>query len=451
MDADTNTAHTALSALAAILHGSSVIPREEGYEFTKCSGFKVNGDQCSNPIGALRRESAISLYACFSKMEVCPMTEAFFEQLTGFLNNTHCGIRVVKPSVNLERWKYSWLSAKMTANVQVVEAGEAERDLTGSPGIPDASVKVFSASTLTVGTIEHEPSSQVPDDSPPTYRSPAYRSPTCESIHGNDDSTMDDGESVLDHQTVKPPEPQPADDSVFGSTDGLQAINRRPVAAHPATDTRLSTASYAPADNSLLVPDASKPHQPPSPPSSEGDSAIVMEAVTDPSASLEVTPSEEVSAVEAAEAANAILDDRVFALVAVEFRRKSSVRDPSPFLAEMYKYLTETQRREGIVYVLAHTEDPALFKIGYTGFSAENRLAQSNHCYKANTQIIHETQGGPFFEKAEKLARLALRNENLVVTACLQCGKRHREWFRTSRETVIETVESMERLVKLPA
>ncbi|EEY22012.1 predicted protein [Verticillium alfalfae VaMs.102] len=314
--------------------------------------------------------------------------------------------------------------------------------------IPDASVKAISASTLTVETTEHEQSSQDPDGLPPTCRSP-----TCESIHGNDDSVMDSRESVLDHQAVKPPEPQPADDSVFGSTDGLQAISRRPVAAHPGTDIHHSTASYAPGDNSLWVSDTSKPHHLPSPPSSEGDSAIVMEAVTDPLASLEVTPTEEVSAVEAAEAANAVLDERVFALLTVELRHKSAVRDPPPFLAEMYKCLTKTQETEGIVYVLAHTEDPALFKIGYTGSSAEKRLAQSNGCYKANTQIIHETHGGPFFaaRKAEKLARLALRHENLVVTACPECGKRHMEWFRTPRETVIETVESMERLVQLPA
>lgn len=134
-------------------------------------------------------------------------------------------------------------------------------------------------------------------------------------------------------------------------------------------------------------------------------------------------------------------------------QRKGSIRDNSPIFTEMHAALSPMQQEYGILYVLEHDTQEGLFKIGWTRMTAEKRLNQANNCFKHNSTPIYETRDGPFFAalKAEKLTQLALRQHNIRISVCEKCGGGHKEWFKASRDSVLETVQAMETFVKLPA
>ncbi|GAD97686.1 hypothetical protein FG10108.1 [Paecilomyces variotii No. 5] len=134
-------------------------------------------------------------------------------------------------------------------------------------------------------------------------------------------------------------------------------------------------------------------------------------------------------------------------------QRKGTRRDTSPVLKEIYKHLNDTQQKEGIVYILEHSEIEGLFKVGWTTKTAAERQLQPTNCYGTKTNVIHETIDGPFVgaQKVEALVHTILRHYNLQVTNCELCGRGHREWFSSRREVVCDTVMSMESFVRLPA
>ncbi|KAL7910092.1 hypothetical protein GGI35DRAFT_447833 [Trichoderma velutinum] len=107
----------------------------------------------------------------------------------------------------------------------------------------------------------------------------------------------------------------------------------------------------------------------------------------------------------------------------------------------------------GILYVLKHTEVPGIFKIGFSSTSADLRLKQSRNCYKRETSIIHETQGGKFFgaRQAERVAHAILRHKRILFFRCPQCKGYHKEWFLVSRQEALEVVELAERWLKMSA
>lgn len=138
----------------------------------------------------------------------------------------------------------------------------------------------------------------------------------------------------------------------------------------------------------------------------------------------------------------------------IALKRVDSMRDNSPVFKEMHKPLHSEQTCDGIVYVYKHSEQDSMFKIGFSKSTAEGRLAQSGNCLKRNPriQILYESSS-PFFaaHKAEQLAHVALKNHRLHIQDCVNCGKGHTEWFRASEPIVLETVQAMERFVRLPA
>ena len=137
---------------------------------------------------------------------------------------------------------------------------------------------------------------------------------------------------------------------------------------------------------------------------------------------------------------------------AAALRRQVSVRDRSPLMQEIYKHLTLTEQKPGVVYILRHLRIPELWKIGWTSRSAEERLGDSHNCYGKAGRVLYQTQGGSFSgaNKAEKLAHAFLRENNLHVTECEWCGKGHGEWFQGPEDKVRDAVTLMENLVKLP-
>ncbi|KAL1872521.1 hypothetical protein Plec18167_006639 [Paecilomyces lecythidis] len=226
----------------------------------------------------------------------------------------------------------------------------------------------------------------------------------------------------------------------------------------------------------IVVEDTSKVSPAKSPSSSTNPSVIDSIALPSPSptnaptigSTLETTNSAEVEDI-ATGVSNLKLDtshrstsddlhinvaERVLSEIGnASLQRKGSRRDTSPVLKEIYKYLNDTQKKEGVVYVLEHAEIEGLFKIGWTQKTAAERQLHPTNCYGTKTNVIYETFDGPFVgaQKAEVLVHTILRHYNLEVTKCSLCGKGHKEWFWSRREVVCDTVMSMERFVRLPA
>ncbi|KAF3066318.1 hypothetical protein CFAM422_009492 [Trichoderma lentiforme] len=107
----------------------------------------------------------------------------------------------------------------------------------------------------------------------------------------------------------------------------------------------------------------------------------------------------------------------------------------------------------GIVYILEHTEISGLFKIGYTGRSAYQRLKQPGNCYHVKTRPIHETEGGKFMgaHQAERIAHAILDHKRIKIYECTHCVGYHKEWFLVSRKEACSAVELAERWLKMPA
>lgn len=107
----------------------------------------------------------------------------------------------------------------------------------------------------------------------------------------------------------------------------------------------------------------------------------------------------------------------------------------------------------GILYVLEHTEISGIFKIGWTSKSADLRLKQSQNCYKLETRVIHETEGGRFVGafQAERIAHAILGHKRIRIFECAQCEQYHKEWFLISRQEACSVVKLAERWLKMPA
>ncbi|KPM45660.1 hypothetical protein AK830_g952 [Neonectria ditissima] len=178
-----------------------------------------------------------------------------------------------------------------------------------------------------------------------------------------------------------------------------------------------------------------------------------VESVTDEFSTMTITTSSHTKIFHNSDGTDATVARRIIGMGMAGLARKGSLRDHAPVFSEIYKPLSAVQQERGIVYVLGHRTNQGLFKIGWTRTTAKKRLNQSGNCYAADAVILHETGDGPFFaaHKAEKLAQTVLRHNNLLIRECVQCGGGHREWFRASRDMVIDTVKLMETFVRIPA
>ncbi|RYP34849.1 hypothetical protein DL767_004074 [Monosporascus sp. MG133] len=180
---------------------------------------------------------------------------------------------------------------------------------------------------------------------------------------------------------------------------------------------------------------------------------VHVETVTHGISAMAITAAGQINVINNHGNANVATAERIFGLGLASLQRKGSLRNHAPVFSEIHKPLTSVQKEYGIVYVLGHKTQKGLFKIGWTRATAKERLNQAGNCYGSDAEILHETRGGPFFaaSKAEKLAQTVLRHHNLTIAECEQCGGGHREWFRAPREMVVDTVETMETFVRLPA
>ena len=179
-----------------------------------------------------------------------------------------------------------------------------------------------------------------------------------------------------------------------------------------------------------------------------------VETATDSISNMTITATNQTEVIEnISDNIDAGKTEKIIGLGLATIERKGSLRNHSPIFTELHKPLTPQQQEHGLVYVLEHTDEKGLFKIGWTRATAEKSLNQAGNCSASDVDILHQTRSGHFFaaSKAEKLAQTVLRHHNLTIKECEKCGGGHRKWFRAPKEMVIETVEIMETFVQLPA
>lgn len=132
-------------------------------------------------------------------------------------------------------------------------------------------------------------------------------------------------------------------------------------------------------------------------------------------------------------------------------KRRVSRRDNSGVIREFHKPFTADDDKEGILYVLAKTKAPGIFKIGWSTLSAKERLEHPKNCYANEAEIIYESPTafhGAY--RAEKCAHAILKNEQVQMVQCFHCDKKHREYFKASKTDVLRTVKVVEKVLRLP-
>ncbi|RYP15957.1 hypothetical protein DL765_005397 [Monosporascus sp. GIB2] len=214
-----------------------------------------------------------------------------------------------------------------------------------------------------------------------------------------------------------------------------------PTSLHPATTTQPMDPVLGKAKRSELTSETNR------------KAYAHVETVTHGISTMAITAAGQINVIDNHGKDKVATPERIMGLGLASLQRKGSLRNHAPVFSEIYKPLTLEEKKYGVVYVLGHEIEKGLFKIGWTRTTAKERLNQPGNCYGFNAEILHETRGGRFFaaSRAEKLAQTVLRHHNLTITECERCGGGHREWFRASREMVVETVEIMETFVRLPA
>ncbi|KAL6887395.1 hypothetical protein HDV57DRAFT_488724 [Trichoderma longibrachiatum] len=133
-------------------------------------------------------------------------------------------------------------------------------------------------------------------------------------------------------------------------------------------------------------------------------------------------------------------------------RRTRSIRDNSPVLSVIQSRPSDNAMKIGTLYVREHSEAVGFYKIGYSNISAEARLHQPNNCFRENAKIIYESpvkfQGA---KHAEKIIHLELWNDSIRISNCTECGGKHREWFKASRDKILQTVRKVEQFLQMPS
>ncbi|KAJ9293430.1 hypothetical protein DTO271G3_7695 [Paecilomyces variotii] len=390
----TRCEHPIFKELAALQEGIDVFPNPEVSDYTSCRAYTKIATRCQMGLKG-KAPRANALLSEFREMAECPHTDIFYHQLEEFLTITHCGKHQEKPLARLDEWRKQREQAASSLSKDTSSTATGT-DYFGS--IASLSEAGSAATSILPLSIE-QPTEQCTDRSP------------------NDSTDNIDIEDTLDITLTEGPSSpacQSIIDSLSSSSRSLRDAPSREQAPEITNCERIENLATRVEDLTLT-----RSHH-----TTASDGSCHDEA--------------EVS---------------ITGIGLASLQRKGTLRDTSPVLKEIYKYLTGAEQKEGILYVLEHVEIKGLFKVGCTRETAAKRHHQPRNCYGTNTKVIHETTDGPFVgaQKAKRLVQTILRHHKLQVIKCEQCGKGHNEWFQAQREVVLNTVKNVERFVRLPA
>ncbi|KAJ9218705.1 hypothetical protein DTO169C6_8938 [Paecilomyces variotii] len=386
--------HPIFKELAALQEGIDVFPNPEVSDYTSCRAYTKTATRCQLGLKG-KAPRANALLSEFREMDECPRTDIFYHQLKEFLTITHCGKHQEKPLARLDEWRKQREQAASSLSKDTSSTATGTDYFSSIASLSEAGSTATSILPLSI----EQPTEQCTDRSP---------NDSIDNIVIEDtlDITLTEGPSSPACQSII--------DSLSSSSRSLRDAPSREQAPEITHCERVEELETGVEDLTL-----STSHH-----TTASDGSCHDEA-----------------------------EVRITGIGLASLQRKGTLRDTSPVLKEIYKYLTGEEQKEGIVYVLEHVEIKGLFKVGCTRETAAKRHHQPGNCYGTNTKVIHETTDGPFVgaQKAKRLAQAILRHHKLQVIKCEQCGKGHKEWFWAQREVVLDTVKIVERFVQLPA
>jgi hypothetical protein len=422
---------------------------DEPRKFTHCLSQTRGGNRkCHNPNAASKHKKAEDLWENFKGKEKCPNDLAFYEDVESFLKIVICGchLKFALPLFN------NWMQHRVD-----------NLSCTSLPSTaPDSSL------------IDHDVlpplNPFVKDDTP---RTPGKR-PSFSLSYASDEASLPgtpDSDRVFDSPNdcymtplSSPPTadytPQALKESGSSDSDGFFLSPSRRLFKSPS--------SYVDKDNSTTDCDQkitstvaiSATSTTVDAPGDIGKPGVVVETITEVNTISSQEHSEElpimikkevnieetttkvsIEQADAPAADNPLIGDTDVGKCSL--KRQGTLRGQGPILVEIYKYLTATQLKEGVVYVLQHKEHDNIFKIGFSEHNVDERLKQSGNCYRGLYTSIYQSAKFRAAHKAEALAQVFLRGMNLNITECNNCGKAHRELFKGIKQTILSTVQTM--------
>ncbi|KAL6885422.1 hypothetical protein GGI43DRAFT_419204 [Trichoderma evansii] len=431
--------------LAKIQRCTDVCPNPQDSDFKTCRAKKSKGGRCGKPPCTKEERWQIpSLFLEFRDMTECPDTESFYNKMKTFVTYTHCKAnhrgRVLDA---FDVWKKE----------RVIDEPTSRRSSTPSAQLMETST----IQPITATALQLLPST------------PAR------SIASSDHATSDDGSSFIDSIESR---------SVTSNTTFMSSLPTTPL--RNGTASRFNTEDVAEEecvsesgseeavfieDNSdeestqedvehdvfeedivkeeitqdiIIAPDTKQEHDA----ERIRDSVFTTDINTISPKSKDGGEGEDDKEGEDGEGKQ---DNVIKGLGIVGLQRTRSLRDHSPVFQVINSHPTPKKMREGVVYILEHTKNPSLFKIGWSSKSAKERMRQPKNCYGIDTKVFYETKRFVGAPQAERIAQVILRHINIRVLECIYCQGGHREWFKAPRKTVHETVMHVEEFLQMPA
>ncbi|KAM0212923.1 hypothetical protein ACHAPA_011924 [Fusarium lateritium] len=421
-------------------------------KFTHCLGWaKGEGRRCHHPNAEAKHKNAENLWETFKRKEECPYDLSFYEDIESFLEIVHCGCHVKIARSLFKNWKQhrvdnsSCTSLPSTApDSSLIDhdilpplspfvEGDTPRtpgkrssfslsyasDEASLPGTPDldrvfespnaCDITPFSSPLTTHYTPQALKSGS--SDSGGFFFSPSRRlfeSPS--SFINEDNSTTDYDQNITSTMAIS---------ATSTTVDAPGDIDKPSVVVDTITEINTRTSQE---------------------PSKELPIMIKKEVKIE-----ETTTKVSIAQANGPAPGNPLVDS---AVGKCSSKRKGTGRGDGPFLVELYNYLTATQLKEGVVYVLQHNIHNDIFKIGFSEHSANKRLEQPRNCYRDLYTPIYESKRLTAAQKAEALAQVSLRRMNLNIIECYECGSAHRKLFQGPKEEILNTVQEMESFVR---
>ncbi|ETS03830.1 hypothetical protein M419DRAFT_74794 [Trichoderma reesei RUT C-30] len=390
------TQNPVFAALTEIQRYTDVSPDPQDSDFSTCRAMRRDGGRCRNPpCTQYERWQIPSLLSEFRDMTECPDTDSFYSKMETFVTYTHCK-RWHRPNAcyAFTEWKRERIASRSNARQRPARVARPRPRPT--PAVQQTNAPVIQP--ITAAALQMLPST------------PRILVPSSASATSDDGSSFN--ESVAETRSL-------ASNTTFMSSPHHTPLRNGTTPVLEILDIVEEVTADISRNNDERMQDL-----------------VLAPGMSDPVSQSDGDTTE---------------DTVIKALGITGLHRNGSVRDHSPVFQIISSHPTPEKMREGVVYILEHNENPSLFKIGWSSKSAKERLHQPNNCYGTNTKVIYETKRFAGAPHAERISQIILRHANICVIECAQCKGGHREWFAASRETVRETVMSVEEFVQMPA
>ncbi|PTB65201.1 hypothetical protein BBK36DRAFT_1121708 [Trichoderma citrinoviride] len=437
--------------LTEIQRYTDVCPNPQDSDFTTCRAKRRDGGRCRNPpCTQYERWQIPSLLSEFRDMTECPDTDSFYNKMETFVTYTHCK-RWHRPVAcqAFSEWKRERIANRRSVRQRPARVARPRP----APAVIqpiNAPVVVPVIQPITAAALQMLPST-------PRVHVPSSASATSDDGSSSFNESVAETRSLASNTTfMSSPHHTPLRNGTVSAFEIQDIVEEVTVVEETVPETRTV------GQNRLRYEVVAVEQAPLVQAGSSQPSVTVRMPVQD-EAPRQNTPQDDDQRVQDSaltlgmhdalpqEDSGTGEDAFVKALGITGLHRNGSVRDHSPVFQIINSHPTSEKMKEGVVYILEHNENPSLFKIGWSSKSAEERLHQPNNCYGTNTRVIYETKRFAGAPHAERISQIILRHANIRVLECSQCRGGHREWFAANRDTVRETVTSVEEFVQMPA